>query len=94
VTAALFPAIVVDMHRRQDIRIRLGTRKASDLHSRMLSQNAQRGIRGTIVKEDIAVDERIVVSEEVREHVLVVPADGIEMNDRWSRAAKKHLDLS
>jgi hypothetical protein len=33
-----------------------------------------------VVADEVAIDERIVVPEEVREHALLVPAQGMEMN--------------
>src|SRR6185503_4802315 len=50
----------------------------------MLPQQIQRPISRTIIKDEIAIDQRIIVPEEIRKHVHFVPTQAIEVRDRMS----------
>jgi hypothetical protein len=54
--------------------------KLAENHLAIGGKQGARSIGRFVVADEVAIDERIVVPEEVREHALLVPAQGMEMN--------------
>src|SRR5436190_22746137 len=76
-TPAGLPAIVVEVAGRSEKRSIEYNSFKSD--SRMRFKHLTRSVARGIVENEVAVDKRIVMPEEVGQHLLFIPAQGIKM---------------
>src|SRR6185312_12282856 len=79
--AALFPAAVVEGPIGEHPRGWVDeARSGTDFDVRFRLQDFERPVRRSVVKDDIAVDDLVIVPEEKSQHVRVVPAPRIQVH--------------
>src|SRR6186997_1241290 len=79
-SSAQLPALVGKRLFGEDKRLRDTADKAPRLHPRMGLQKSPALIGGTVVVDEIAVHQIVVVTKEEWQHPLVVPALRVEMH--------------
>ena len=77
--STLLPAVIVVIGRRLYERI-AGDSKFSQGHLAVRGEQLTRPIGRSVVGDEVAVDDWVVVPEEERQHSLLVPAQRVEMD--------------
>ncbi|GJE45951.1 hypothetical protein AEGHOMDF_5151 [Methylobacterium soli] len=80
--AALLPGLVLQGLVREDEGFRLHPGEPAQFDLRMRGEEVAGAVGRAIVVDDVAIDPGIVMPEEEAEHVGLVPADGVEVDDR------------
>ena len=79
--AAFLPGLVLHRPVRQHEGVGIRAGEVAQLDLRVGAQDLAGAVRRAVVVDHVAVDEGIVVAEEEAEHVGLVPAQGVEMDD-------------
>ena len=77
--STLLPAVIVVIGRRLHER-GAGDVKFAEHHLAVGGEQLARPIGRSVVGDEVAIDDGVVVPEEVREHPLLVPAERVEMD--------------
>src|SRR5665213_539280 len=79
-SAAFLPKIIVQYPCGHHVGIGIAAHEWPHLHAIVRAQHFERAVGGAIVVNDIAIDQRIVVTEEEGQHLFLVPDDRIKVD--------------